>query len=78
MVAALRSWAEDVRRAELERYRGRLASLTDRELEVVESLTRSLLGKLLHGPTVSLKEAADSTRGAKLAELAAELFRLDL
>jgi glutamyl-tRNA reductase len=78
VVAALRSWAEDVRRAEVERYRGRLAGLSDAELEVVESLTRSLLGKLLHGPTVSLKEAADSTRGVKLAELAAELFRLEL
>jgi glutamyl-tRNA reductase len=78
VVAALRNWAEDVRRAEVERYRSRLAGLTDRELEAVESLTRSLLGKLLHGPTVSLKEAADSARGVKLAELAAELFRLDL
>ena len=66
-----------MRRAEVERYRGRLSGLTDRELEVVEALTRSLLGKLLHGPTLSLKEAAATPRGDRLAEAAAELFRLD-
>ena len=76
-VAALRAWADDVRRAELERYRGRLSGLTDRELEAVDALTRSLLGKLLHGPTLSLKEAAATPRGDRLAEAAAELFRLD-
>jgi glutamyl-tRNA reductase len=76
-VASLRAWAEDVRRAEVERYRGRLSGLTDRQLEVVDALTRSLLGKLLHGPTLSLKEAAASARGDRLADAAAELFRLD-
>jgi glutamyl-tRNA reductase len=76
-VASLRTWAEDVRRVEFERYRGRLSGLTDRELEVVEALTQSLLGKLLHSPTVSLKEAASTPRGARLAEAAAELFRLN-
>ena len=76
-IASLRSWAEDVRRTELERHRGRLSGLTDRELEVVEALTRSLLGKLLHPPTLSLKEAAATPRGDRLAEAAAELFRLD-
>jgi glutamyl-tRNA reductase len=77
MVAELRSWAEGVRRAELERYRGRLAGLDEQQLEVVERLTRSLLGKLLHPPTISLKEAADTPRGVRLAEAAAELFRLE-
>jgi len=76
-IASLRSWAEDVRRTELERHRSRLSGLTDRELEVVEALTRSLLGKLLHPPTLSLKEAAATPRGDRLAEAAAELFRLD-
>lgn len=76
-IASMRSWAEDVRRTELERYRGRLSGLTDRELEVVEALTRSLLGKLLHPPTQSLKEAAATPRGDRLADAAAELFRLD-
>jgi hypothetical protein len=32
---------------------------------------------VLHGPTVSLKEAAATPRGARLAEAAAELFRLN-
>jgi glutamyl-tRNA reductase len=76
-VSSLRTWAEDVRRVEFERYRSRLSGLTDRELEVVEALTHSLLGKLLHNPTVGLKEAAATPRGTRLAEAAAELFRLN-
>jgi glutamyl-tRNA reductase len=76
-VAALRSWAEEVRRAEVDRYRSRLSGLTDRELGIVDALTRSLLGKLLHAPTVSLKEAAAGPQGTRLAEAAAELFRLN-
>jgi glutamyl-tRNA reductase len=77
MVAELRNWAESVRRQELERYRGRLSRLSERDLEVVEHLTRSLLGKLLHEPTVALKQAADTPRGARLADAVAELFRLE-
>jgi glutamyl-tRNA reductase len=73
----LRNWAESVRRQELERYRGRLSRLSERDLEVVEHLTRSLLGKLLHEPTVALKQAADTPRGARLADAVAELFRLE-
>jgi glutamyl-tRNA reductase len=75
-VAALRQRAEDVRLAELARYRNRLADLEPREREAVEALTRSLLGKLLHDPTVRLKDAAGSAKGDRLAGALRELFDL--
>ena len=75
-VSALRQKAEDVRVAELERYRNRLAGLEPREREAVEALTRSLLAKLLHDPTVRLKDAAGSAKGDRLAGALRELFDL--
>ena len=76
LVAALRQRAEEVRTAELDRYRARLDKLDDRQREAVEAITRGMLAKLLHGPTVRLKEAAGSPRGDRLAEALRALFDL--
>jgi glutamyl-tRNA reductase len=76
IVTALRRRAEEVRARELERFRGRLGSLGPREAEAVEALTSGIIGKLLHEPTVRLKEAAGSPRGERLAEALRSLFDL--
>ena len=75
-VTALHQRAEDMRIAELARYRNRLADLEPREREAVEALTRSLLRKLLHDPTVRLKDNAGSAKGERLAGALTELFDL--
>ncbi|HEX3623289.1 MAG TPA: glutamyl-tRNA reductase [Acidimicrobiales bacterium] len=75
-VSALRQRADDIRLAELARYRNRLADLEPREREAVEGLTRSILAKLLHDPTVRLKDAAGSAKGDRLAGALRELFDL--
>jgi glutamyl-tRNA reductase len=77
MIVALRDRAEEVRQAELDRYRTRLESLGDAELEAVEAMTRGILGKLLHEPSVALKDAAGSPRGDRLVTALRELFALD-
>ena len=76
LVTALRQRAETVRAAELERYRVRLKSLDERQREAVEALTKGMLAKILHEPTVQLKEAAGSARGEQLAEAVRLLFDL--
>lgn len=75
-VAALRDRAEDLRRQELARYRSRLEGLDPTQQEAVAALTRAILGKLLHEPTVKLKDSAGSARGERLAQAARELFDL--
>jgi glutamyl-tRNA reductase len=57
-IAALREQAEEIRLRELERARGRLSRLTKAELDAVESITTRIVDKLLHVPTLRLKEAA--------------------
>ena len=76
-VASLRSRAEDIRLAELERFRARLDGLDDRQREAVEAITRGVVAKLLHEPTVRLKDAAGTPRGERLAEAVRALFDLD-
>ncbi len=77
MIVALRQRAEDVRTAELDRYRARLDSLDERQLDAVEALTRGIVGKLLHGPSVALKDAAGSVRGDRLVNALRELFEIE-
>lgn len=76
VVAALRERAELQRAAELERYRVRLDALSAADRELVELLTRRIVAKLLHDPTVRVKEAAGSARGERLAEALRALFDL--
>lgn len=76
LVAGMRDRAEDIRLAELERFRGKLDGLGDREREAVEALTKGILAKLLHDPTVRLKDAAGTPRGERLAESLRTLFDL--
>lgn len=76
-VASLRARAEEIRAAELDRLRTRLVGLDDRQREAVEAVTRGVVAKLLHEPTVRLKDAAGTPRGERLAEALRALFDLD-
>lgn len=76
LVVELRERAEAIRQAELERYRARLSHLADADLDAVDALTKGLLAKLLHEPTVRVKEESGSPRGDVLAEALRTLFDL--
>jgi glutamyl-tRNA reductase len=76
-IASLRAWAEGIRAAELERARGRLERLSEAERAAVESITAQIVNKLLHVPTVRMKEAAAGADGAVYAEALRHLFGLD-
>jgi glutamyl-tRNA reductase len=76
-IASLRARAESIRRAELERAAGRLASLSPSERRAVEALTSQIVAKLLHLPTVRMKEAAAAADGLAYAEAVRHLFDLE-
>lgn len=75
-ITALRERAEALRVAELERQRGRLEGLDPKQREAVEAVTRGVLAKLLHDPTVHLKDAAGTPKGERLSDALRELFDL--
>ncbi len=76
LVTALHERAEAVRRSEVERLARRAHDLTPEQLEAVEAVTRRVVAKVLHEPTVNLKDAAGTARGDVLADAFRDLFGL--
>jgi glutamyl-tRNA reductase len=73
-IASLRARAEEIRSAELAKVNGRVS---DDERRTLESVTAQILNKLLHLPTVRMKEAAVSSDGAAYADAVRHLFGLE-
>ena len=76
-IVALRERAESVRAAELDRLRARYDDLDPRQLDMVDAVTRGMVAKLLHQPTVVLKDAAGSPRGDRLVAALRDLFEIE-
>ena len=76
-IIALRERAESVRAAEVERFRARFDDLSPDQADLVEAVTKGLTAKLLHQPTVVLKDAARSPRGDRLVAALRELFEIE-
>jgi glutamyl-tRNA reductase len=74
LIGQMHGWADDLRSAELERYAARLAGMAEADRATVEALSRSLVAKILHHPTVTLRDAAGTPRGDRLADAMRELF----
>ena len=74
MIRALRDSAERARRHEVD-HALKLLRRGDDPVQVIETLSRGLTNKLLHGPTNALNQAEGDDR-ALLAELMARIYRL--
>ncbi|MBM3660058.1 MAG: glutamyl-tRNA reductase, partial [Actinobacteria bacterium] len=75
LVTALRQRVEELRTSELERIAGDRGA--DPALRAtLDAVTRGLVNKLLHEPTVRLKDAAGTARGDLYADALTELFAL--
>jgi glutamyl-tRNA reductase len=72
-IASLRARAEEIRSAEL----AKLGVLPEHERRNVESVTAQILNKLLHLPTVRMKQAAAAAEGAVYADAVRHLFGLE-
>src|SRR5579883_3482186 len=73
---AMRERAEQIRRAELSEALARLGHLSEADRASIEALTRAIVAKLLHRPTVRLKELAAADDEAAI-ELVRDLFSLE-
>jgi glutamyl-tRNA reductase len=71
-IASLRARAEEIRAAELDR-----AKLSDAERRAAESVTAAVLNKLLHLPTIRMKQAAAAADGVVYADAVRHLFGLE-
>jgi glutamyl-tRNA reductase len=76
-VTALRQRAADVVEAELLRLDNRLPGLDDSQRDEVARTVRRVVDKLLHAPTVRVKQLASAPGGDTYAEALRELFELN-
>ncbi|MBP2403694.1 Glutamyl-tRNA reductase [Streptomyces netropsis] len=76
-VVALRTMAADVVAGEIARLDGRLPDLDDKQRAEITQTVRRVVDKLLHAPTVRVKELASTPGGAGYADALRELFDLD-
>ena len=76
-IASLRARAEEIRSSELQRIAGRWEGLTDADRDRLDAVTRAMLNKLLHRPTVRLKELAAVGEERPYADAMSDLFGLE-
>ncbi len=73
-IVAIEERLIQIRDSEMERFRGRLATLTPDQRQAVEALTQGILNKVLHGPLRELKSVAGSPEHGKLVQLVRRIF----
>jgi glutamyl-tRNA reductase len=76
-VVALRTMAADVVASEIARLEGRLPEMDDKHRSEITQTVRRVVDKLLHAPTVRVKQLAAEPGGAGYADALRTLFDLD-
>ncbi len=76
LIRDLRARAEAIRQAELEKTLRKMPHLSESDLARLDALTKAIVNKLLHAPTIELKAAALDAHGAETAAVARRLFAL--
>ncbi|WP_351234535.1 glutamyl-tRNA reductase [Streptomyces sp. NPDC002133] len=76
-VIALRTMAADVVAGEVARLEGRLPDLDEKQRAEIAQTVRRVVDKLLHAPTVRIKQLAAEPGGAGYADALRTLFDLD-
>ncbi|MFF7452510.1 MULTISPECIES: glutamyl-tRNA reductase [unclassified Streptomyces] len=76
-VVALRTMAADVVAGEMARLEGRLPGLDDKHRNEITQTVKRVVDKLLHAPTVRVKQLAAEPGGAGYADALRTLFDLD-
>ena len=76
LIAQLRDAVEAVRVSEIERLSARVAGLDADQREALEMITKGIVSKILHNPSVRLREAAGTPQGERLADAVRDLFNL--
>jgi glutamyl-tRNA reductase len=76
LVSQLHQRAEAIRRAEIERFTARLSTLDEAQRAALEAVTKGIVAKLLHTPSVKLKDEAGTPQGERNAATVRDLFDL--
>jgi glutamyl-tRNA reductase len=75
-IVSLQDHLETIRRAEIDRVRGRLGKLNPDQELAVEAMTRGIINKIMHTPISALKTAAREPEATTVVDLIRKLFNL--
>ncbi|MEF8794226.1 glutamyl-tRNA reductase [Thiohalorhabdus sp.] len=76
-IKAMRAKAEAIREQELEKTRKRLGHVPEEIETALDKFSQALVSKLLHDPTLQLREMSENGNGEELIEATHQLFRLE-
>jgi glutamyl-tRNA reductase len=76
-IVALRDWAEDIRKSELEKTLKRMNGLTEMDTKRIEAMSEAILNKILHRPISRMKNAAHEGDEGKVAEMVRDIFEIE-
>jgi glutamyl-tRNA reductase len=74
VIQKMKDALEQIRKEELARF---LKNATERETELLENVTRSMINKLMKAPVLQLKEACKRGEQESLIELLQDIFNLE-
>jgi glutamyl-tRNA reductase len=77
LIIELRQQINDIRQSELDKAIRRMPDLPPEAQQSIDSLTRSIVQKILHNPTIRLREVAGSPHASEYADITRGLFGLD-
>jgi glutamyl-tRNA reductase len=76
-IVALQNRMEQIREAEVERLRAKFGNLTPEQQAAIDSLTRSIVNKIVHSPIAALKSVSGSEQLLATAEMLRNLFGIE-
>ncbi len=77
VIRSIRARAEEIRREETERALRRLSGVKERDAEVISALSSHIVNRLLHEPTVRIREHAKNGDGEEYGRVFRDLFGID-
>ena len=77
LIRELRAHAEDIRRREVQKALRSMSNVSPDDAAAIDALTRQILAKVLHRPTVRLKEAASNGHEREVMRTMRYLLGLD-
>jgi glutamyl-tRNA reductase len=77
LIVEMRAQANTIRQAELEKTVRRIPELSPEVQDHIDMLTKSIVKKILHSPTIRLRQEASGPNASDYAEIARNLFGLD-
>jgi len=76
-IVAIRNKMEDIRQKELKKTLATLSSASEEDRMAIDRLTAAIVNKILHNPTVFLKERGHKDKKTLYVDVARRLFHLD-